>query len=196
MTRRPYAASGHHREAIAMNRRPLIPLVAACLSLHAVRAVAQDPGWGRLGGYRGSTVIVTRTDGAEVRGRVLNLAGDSLAVGGEGRLATVLRPDIVAVTRVRKSWWWAWGLGGLLGGAALSCATTDYFADCMNYGVYDEDLGRVMAIRYAVLGAAIAASAVMGNDRTVYQVGTAPRVGVSLLPANMGRIALTLSLHH
>jgi len=179
-----------------MRNRSLAALAVIGLAVHGSRALAQDPGWSALGALRGSTVVVTRTDGAEVRGRVLSLAGDSLAVGGDGRMATVLRPDVISVTQVRKSWWWAWGLGGLIGGAALSCATTDYFTDCMNYGVNDEDLGRVMAIRYAVLGTAIAASAIMGNDRTVFQAGVAPRVGLSVLNAGTGRVALTLSLRH
>ena len=81
----------------------------------------------------------------------------------------------------------AWLLGGVMTGAAVSCATTDDFSQCWQYGYDDEDFAQGMAITYGFIGGALAASAVLGHDRLVY---SATNVSWSVQPVGSDRVAL------
>ncbi len=181
-------------------------VVLSLLSAHAVTAQtipssensavarrALDTAWEQLATFRGKKIIVTRTDGSEVRGRLLQLQGDVLTLGEKGLAAEATKQDVVVIKHNRKSYWYVWLLGGALAGSIISCATTSDFGGCFSDEgtVATNERARVTLISLAIFGASIYGSVAMGKDKVVYPMD---RLRVGFVPQRDGRLALAASV--
>ena len=159
----------------------------------AVARRALDTAWEQLATFRGKKIIVTRTDGSEVRGRLLQLQGDVLTLGEKGLVAEATKQDVVVIKHNRKSYWYVWLLGGAFAGSIIACATTSDFGGCFSDEgtVATNERARVTLISLAIFGASIYGSVAMGKDKVVYP---RDRLRVGFIPQRDGRLALAASV--
>jgi hypothetical protein len=96
--------------------------VASAITAIAVAALLAAPAGLEAKGRRGDLIILTKVDGAPIRGELISVRPESLLVRSGGEAFTIPRPKIQSVTILRRSRTASGALTGFTIGAALGIA--------------------------------------------------------------------------